>query len=88
MANPGIKDLRGFLGNKGYYRRFLENYGGRSIPIKDLLKRRNLKWTERAQQAFDTLQRAMVSTPVLALPDFKKPFVLEADASDGGVGGA
>lgn len=42
-----IKDLRGFLGNKGYYRRFLENSGGISRPIKDLLKRGNLKWTER-----------------------------------------
>lgn len=28
----------------------------------------------------------MVSTPVLALPDFSQPFVVEADARDSGIG--
>jgi hypothetical protein len=51
-----------------------------------LLKKNSFTWTPAAAQAFQTLNMAMCTTPVLALPDFTKTFVLECDALGKGIG--
>lgn len=43
-------------------------------------------WAPEDQHAFEKLKVAMSQTPVLALPDFHKPFNIENDASDTGIG--
>lgn len=76
-----VKDLRGFLGIAGYYRRFIKKFGMLAKPLTELLKKGVMfVWTESTEQAFQLLKQSLISAPVLALPDFSKPFVVETDA--------
>ena len=81
-----LKALRGFLGLYGYYRRFIAKYSQLAAPLTELLRKDAFIWTPVATQAFQKLQEALTQTPVLQLPDFSLPFVVQTDASGTGVG--
>ena len=81
-----IKEIRSFLGMAGYYRKFVRNYAIIATPLFQLTKGNTIQWTPDVEHAFQSLKQALTSTPVLALPDFTKPFILETDASTSGIG--
>jgi hypothetical protein len=78
------KEVRAFLGLTGYYRRFIPNFSTISAPLSDLTKKRApncVNWDSKCE-AFQKLKEALCSSPVLHIPDFNRPFVLQTDASD------
>jgi len=81
-----VKQLRGFLGLTGYYRRFIKGYAFLAASLTDLLKSNAFQWSETTTLAFQSLKAALTSEPVLALPNFDLPFELETDASGNGIG--
>lgn len=81
-----IKQLRGFLGLTGYYRRFIRQYAQIAQPMTELLKKNEFKWGEKATNSFNALKKAMLEAPVLSYPNFSNLFVVETDASNTGIG--
>jgi hypothetical protein len=75
------------LGLAGYYRRFVRHFCLISKVLTCLLKKNTIFiWTPEHEAAFQALKQALSQSPVLALPNFAKPFTIETDASDSGVG--
>lgn len=81
------KDVLSFLGLANFYRRFVKNFSQIAAPLTALTgKDVPFKWEQAEQDSFDSLKRALTSAPILALPDFSKPFLVRCDASNYAIG--
>lgn len=78
-----LKQVRGFLGLCGWYRRFIENFSSIVFPITEVLStKKKFIWTTEASDAFKKIQHLLTTAPVLMNPDFTKKFYVHCDASD------
>uniref|UniRef100_K7EX43 Gypsy retrotransposon integrase-like protein 1 n=1 Tax=Pelodiscus sinensis TaxID=13735 RepID=K7EX43_PELSI len=83
------RQVRQFLGLASYYRRFIPEFATIAAPLTDLTQNarpQRVQWTAQCEKAFQTLKRRLMQTPVLHQPDFTKPFIVQTDASDRGLG--
>lgn len=85
------KEVKMFLGTCSWYRRFIRDFSTIAAPLNKLTctgkNAPSFSWSEDAEQAFLALKNALVTAPVLAVPDFDKPFTVHCDASSFGLGG-
>ena len=82
-------EVKSFLGLTGYYRKFMLQYATNSTPLSNLLmkgKHDKVKCTLECEQAFQTLKKKLGEPLVLIVPDFSRPFVVQTDASNVGIG--
>ena len=63
-----VKDVESFLGFINFYRRFIQNFSHTTKPLNELKGKKEWKWEEEHQRAFEELKEKITSQPVLALP--------------------
>ena len=84
--------VKSFVGLVGHYRHFIKGFTKIAAPLYDLTsgdnkdkKSEHVDLPPEALEAFDHLKAACLQAPILAFPDFDKPFLLEMDASGRGL---
>ena len=83
-----VKLVQSFLGLVNYYRKFIKDCSIIARPLYNLTtKGAEFDWTNECQAAFEHFKYCLTSTDcVLVLPNFEKPFILETDACQDGIG--
>jgi len=70
-----IFEIRSFLSLVGYYRRFIEGFSKLALPLTKLTcKGQAFVWDTQCEHSFQTLKEKLTITPVLVLPNPRKPF--------------
>ena len=84
--------VKSFVGLVGHYRCFIKGFANIVAPLYDLTsgenkdkKSEHLDLPQEAHETFDRLKAACLQAPILAFPNFGKPFLLETDASSKGL---
>lgn len=82
------KDIMRYCGLINYFRTLIPNVSTIMAPLDPLRHEKSLDnlWTEKHQQAFDNLKKALLNDTVLSYPDMNAPFSISCDASLTGIG--
>jgi len=82
-----VKEMRSFLGFGNYYKGFIDNYSALAHPLHELTKKNvQWRWTDKEQNAFDTLKVMFTLYPILRNPDPDKHYIVDTDTSAFAVG--
>jgi hypothetical protein len=82
-----VKGIHNFLGHAGFYQRFIQNFSQIDYTHTHLIaKDAPFVFTKKCLQAFHTLEKALISAPVIQPPDYHLPFEIMCDVSDYAVG--
>ena len=82
-----IKQVKGFLGLCGWYRRFIHNFADATFHMNATTStKKKFEWTAEAQTEFEKLKQLLTTAPILHNADYKKKFYLHCDASNFGIG--
>nr|GEX00916.1 putative reverse transcriptase domain-containing protein [Tanacetum cinerariifolium] len=80
-------EIRQFLGLVGYYRRFIKEFSKIAKSMTKLTQKAiKFNWGEKEENAFQLIKQKLGSTPILALPEVSRDFVVYCDASHKGLG--
>ena len=81
------KQLRGFLGHAGFYRRFIKDFENLAKPLTHLLCNNvDFSLGEEAISSFQLIKEALVKAPILQAPRWDLHFEIMCDASNNAVG--
>ena len=69
-----------------YYKTFIKRFADIARPLYNLTRKdEEFEWTEAQQKAFEIIKGKLTEEPILAHPNWDKPFKLYIDASDMGL---
>ena len=77
-----IKDVESFLGFTNFYWHFIQNFNHTAKSLNELKGKKEWKWDEKHQRAFEELKDKITSQPILSLPKREGNFWVEMDASE------
>ncbi|WP_253302428.1 reverse transcriptase domain-containing protein [Wolbachia endosymbiont of Psylliodes chrysocephala] len=81
------KEIKGFLGLVGYYRKFIQDFAKITKPLTKCLKKgAQIIHDQDFINAFETCKNLLTNAPILQYPDFSKKFILTTDASNVALG--
>ncbi|KAL0451700.1 UNVERIFIED_CONTAM: Retrovirus-related Pol polyprotein from transposon opus [Sesamum latifolium] len=82
-----VKEVRGFLGHAGFYRRFIKDFSKISKPLTNLLlKDASFEFDDACLHAFNVLKEKLTTAPIVSAPNWDLPFEIMCDASNDALG--
>lgn len=83
-----VKEGQRILGFANFYHKLILKFSTAVAPLSTLTKGNTARftWGTAAELAFNKLKNHFTSAPILIIPDPEKPFTVEVDASNVGVG--